>query len=177
MSTPTTPPPAGDEPAVLADWLRRIADDPELILASAERLKMRNAAAALERLERQADSWQGIACGKDVVIRSLELDLAAERARAERAEAALRDAVTPEWFCVADDPDICVGDPSELWANGDYGPDDVVKVIGCRQVCEEWAAEVVLTRDADGDPNDTVVRTFATEAEARAALLASQPED
>ena len=50
MSTPTTPAPAGDEPAVLADWLRRIAGDPELILASAERLKMRNAAAALERL-------------------------------------------------------------------------------------------------------------------------------
>lgn len=49
MTDTTTPPAAGDVQA-LAAWLRGIAANHEWTMARAERLKMRNAAAALERL-------------------------------------------------------------------------------------------------------------------------------
>ncbi len=66
-------------------------------------------------------------------------------------------------------------DPDELTDCLDPGDGAVRELLPYHHLPSQWAAYLVLTRDADGDPDETEIQLFPTKAEAVVALQASQP--
>lgn len=75
------------------------------------------------------------------------------------------------WW-VHDDPEAGYDDADEAFEYGNgYGPEPgIVQLQRARRLPNVWATRIVLTRDEDGEPDDTEVRCFHTKAEAEAAI-------
>jgi len=74
-----------------------------------------------------------------------------------------------KWYWFDDDGENPGDDPSEVMDYWDIRCGEVVK-IGCGQeLTPLWAVRVAETWDADGDPENTRVLSFGSEAEANSA--------
>lgn len=75
------------------------------------------------------------------------------------------------WW-VDDDPELGHDDAYEAFEYGNGGGPEpgIVQLQRARRLPNVWATRIVLTRDEDGEPDDTEVRCFHTKAEAEARL-------
>lgn len=134
----------------------------------------REAAEALTALEVERDA---------AIAREVYERLRAEAAEAEvvRLKAEVAGPLPPHagdlWWD-ANDGESGYTDPYEAyeavtdWTGNDYP----VELSRGRSLPHVWAVRVTLTRDDAGDPDDTEVQLFNTEAEAQAALQPDQGE-
>lgn len=97
---------------------------------------------------------------------------AIEAVQAENA--ALRERVaaleTPD--SLMDPRGECTYHADDLFALADeleLSPGECRRVLAFKDLPDRWLACVVVTRDDEGDPDDTELRLFASETEARAA--------
>lgn len=84
---------------------------------------------------------------------------------------------TGDFWWIANDGESGFGDPYEAYeAATDYGgnPDYPVQLSRATSLPDVWAVRIVLTRDEDGDPDDTSIELFATRVEADAAIAAAK---
>lgn len=85
---------------------------------------------------------------------------------------------TGDLWWIAGDGESGFGDASDAyeaatdWKEANNEPIQLSRALSLPDV---WAVNVTLTRDDNGDPDETEVQLFATEAEALAAL--SQPQE
>lgn len=93
---------------------------------------------------------------------------------------ALLPALPPGWddpnkadlWWVSDDPEEGHFNVEEAYDHGNGGSPEIgiVHLERGKRLSDVWAVRVVLTRDEDGEPDDTEVQCFHTKAEAEAAL-------
>lgn len=114
-------------------------------------------------------------CGHiDAVNAAYEKGLAENAALREAYERGQREGVremSPD-FLMGEDGEVGfpVSDLGDLADDLNLDPGEVRRVLAYRQLPDRWLAHVVLTRDADGAPDETEPQLFDSEAEALDAL-------
>lgn len=100
--------------------------------------------------------------------------LKAESERMREENEAMKQRLKPEWWYTEDGESA--GDAIDL---AEYAQlhDGYMKVFGAAEVCVNYVAHIILTRDDDGDPEETEFRVFDTEEEAKQALQQKGGED
>ncbi len=74
------------------------------------------------------------------------------------------------WYWLDGDPEYCGADPGEVLDYADVLINEPVKLGVSVDAGHVWAVRLVITRDADGDPDETEVRHYPTYAQAFAAM-------
>lgn len=95
----------------------------------------------------------------------------------ETPEEAKHTADTGDLWWIAHDPESgfeSAHDAFEVASDWNDEPDEPVELSRAVSLPNVWAIRAVLTRDEAGDPDETEVRLYATEAEAQAAISKSQ---
>lgn len=74
-----------------------------------------------------------------------------------------------EWF-YAEDGDYVQPWAEEVARDADLDSGGLMMVHGAKEVCTKWVAHVIISRDEDGDPDETDMQVFDTKEQAEQAL-------
>lgn len=131
---------------------------------------------ALFQLANEASAWpEHVLIAGGGVTNTRVLQLRIEEARAVLAEASAADAPAgdaPDYLFDSNDWEFTIawGDRDLLVEDARLHPGEMKAFSGLRMTAGAWAAHVILTRDEDGCADETEIRWFLSEAEAKAAL-------
>jgi hypothetical protein len=108
------------------------------------------------------------------IVKDLRFMLDQSEAALQAGEARIKELETPDQFW---DRHAETSIPWKDWdcVSGGMDIGDVERITPIHVLPDQWLAHVVVTRDENGDPDETDIRLFATESEARAALGEQKP--